>query len=183
MLEANKKIADLLWLDLEMTGLDPDSDLILEVAVLATDWEFNEIASYRGVIKNNQIKLKFGMDLNKAFWDMNPDSRDNLLAQNDEGKSSSSVERDLIRFIKNNFDSSKPVLLAGNSVHIDRQFIKNNWPKLDKKLHYRMLDVTAWKVVFEGKFSKKFAKPDAHRALEDIRGSIMELQYYLSKLK
>jgi len=46
-----------------------------------------------------------------------------------------------------------------------------------------MLDVSAWKVVFDGKFNKKFAKPDAHRALDDIRGSITELKYYLSKLK
>jgi len=75
------------------------------------------------------------------------------------------------------------VLLAGNSVHIDRQFIKSNWPKFDVFLHYRMLDVSAWKVVFEGKYGKKFAKPDAHRALDDIRGSIIELQYYLAKLQ
>ena len=48
---------------------------------------------------------------------------------------------------------------------------------------YRMLDVTAWKVVFEGKYKKKFSKPEEHRALEDIRGSIMELKYYLGKVK
>ena len=56
-------------------------------------------------------------------------------------------------------------------------------PLLSKKLHYRMLDVSAWKVVFEGKYGKKFAKPEDHRALEDIRGSIMELKYYLKKVK
>jgi len=54
---------------------------------------------------------------------------------------------------------------------------------LSKRLHYRMLDVSAWKVVFEGKYGKKFAKPEDHRALEDIRGSIMELKYYLKKVK
>jgi oligoribonuclease len=56
-------------------------------------------------------------------------------------------------------------------------------PRFDARLHYRMLDVSAWKVVFEGKYKKKFSKPDAHRALDDIRGSIIELQYYLAKLK
>ena len=85
-------------------------------------------------------------------------------------------------FIKKHFKSDAPVLLAGNSIHIDRQFISANWSKFDSKLHYRMLDVTAWKVVFEGKYSKKFMKPDTHRALDDIRGSIIELQYYLNRL-
>ena len=75
------------------------------------------------------------------------------------------------------------MLLAGNSIHVDRRFIIAKWPKLDAKLHYRMLDVSAWKVVFEGITRKKFAKPDAHRALDDIRGSIAELQYYLAKLE
>jgi oligoribonuclease len=66
---------------------------------------------------------------------------------------------------------------------MDRRFINAQWPRVDAKLHYRMLDVSAWKVVFEAKFKKKFAKPQDHRALGDIRGSIMELQYYLSKVK
>lgn len=76
-----------------------------------------------------------------------------------------------------------PVLLAGNSIHQDRKFIDRWWPKFSRRLHYRMLDVSAWKVVMEGKYKKKFAKPENHRALEDIRGSIEELRYYLSKVK
>ena len=75
------------------------------------------------------------------------------------------------------------MLLAGNSIHQDRRFIVNEWHRLDVKLHYRMLDVSAWKVVFEGKYKKKFAKPEAHRAIEDIQGSIEELKYYLKKIK
>jgi oligoribonuclease len=66
---------------------------------------------------------------------------------------------------------------------MDRRFIEHEWPRLNDRLHYRMLDVTAWKVVFEGKYKKKFAKPEAHRALSDIRGSIEELQYYMKKVK
>ena len=66
---------------------------------------------------------------------------------------------------------------------MDRWFIIEKWPKVDARLHYRMLDVSAWKVVFEGKFKDKFAKPNVHRANDDIRGSIAELQYYLAKLK
>ena len=75
------------------------------------------------------------------------------------------------------------MLLAGNSVHQDRKFIDAEWPRLAARLHYRMLDVSAWKVVFDGKYKKRFAKPEAHRALDDIRGSIEELQYYLAKIR
>lgn len=184
----DRKIANLhsdrvLWMDLEMTGLSPFDDKILEVAAIVTDWDLNEIATFQGIVKNDVSKMKKRFAKNSSFWDMNIESRDSLIQQNKDGKSRTKVESDLISFVNANFKTGVPVLLAGNSIHIDRQFIKANWPKFDAKLHYRMLDVSAWKVVFEGKFGKKFAKPDAHRALDDIRGSIMELQYYLTKLK
>ena len=86
-------------------------------------------------------------------------------------------------FIDKHFDTSKPVLLAGNSIHQDRRFIANEWSRVETKLHYRMLDVSAWKVVFEGKYKKRFSKPENHRALDDIRGSIQELEYYIKKIK
>jgi oligoribonuclease len=81
------------------------------------------------------------------------------------------------------FAPNERVILAGNSIHQDRKFIENEWPRLNERLHYRMLDVSAWKVVFDGKYKKRFAKPEAHRAMEDIRGSIQELNYYLGKVK
>jgi oligoribonuclease len=117
------------------------------------------------------------------FWENYSDVRDSLMAQNENGKNGRTVENELLAFINEHFASDKPVLLAGNSIHQDRKFIENEWPRLNEKLHYRMLDVSAWKVVFEGKYKKKFAKPEAHRAMEDIQGSIEELQYYLGKLK
>ncbi len=173
----------ILWVDLEMTGLDAEKDRILEIAAIVTDWDFKEIATYQGIIKNNDKILKKRVAANSIFWDANPDSRDELMTQNKNGKSLAKIETEILAFIKNNFAAGVPVLLAGNSIHIDRRFIFSQLPKLDTKLHYRMLDVSAWKVVFDGKFGHKFLKPDAHRALEDIRGSILELQYYLSKLK
>ena len=66
---------------------------------------------------------------------------------------------------------------------MDRRFIEHEWPRLNARLHYRMLDVSAWKVVFEGRFKKKYSKREAHRALDDIRGSIEELRYYMTKFK
>lgn len=175
--------ATLLWLDLEMTGLDVESDLILEVATIATDWNFKEIATYEGIVKNEDMTLDERIAANSVFWEANPESKSGLLAQNNQGKDLLKVEEELLAFIDTHFDTNTPVLLAGNSIHFDRRFITSQWPSLEKRLHYRMLDVSAWKVVFEGKLNKKFAKPEAHRALSDIRGSIAELQYYLGKVQ
>jgi oligoribonuclease len=179
----NVRPTRILWLDLEMTGLSAEKDLILEVAAIVTDWDFNEIATYEGIIKNSSRALKKRLSLNSTFWDANPDSRDGLLKQNQDGRSLKQIEKEIIAFIDDNFKAGVPVLLAGNSIHMDRRFIVSKWPKFDAKLHYRMLDVSAWKVVFDGKYKVKFAKPDNHRALDDIRGSILELQYYLARIK
>ncbi len=179
----NLRIDRVLWFDLEMTGLSPKDDLILEVAAIVTDWKFKEIATYEGIINNKVSEINQRMALNASFWDINLNSKNGLLDQNKKGKSVKKIEKELLDFINKNFKSGVPVLLAGNTIHIDRRFIRAKWPKFDELLHYRMLDVSAWKVVFEGKFKNKFAKPNAHRALDDIRGSIAELRYYLAKLK
>lgn len=171
----------ILWVDLEMTGLDPVEDRILEVAAVVTDWEFQEIATYQAVktVGPNLVQQR----MQGAFWEENADVRDALIAQNLTGKSGRTVENELLAFIDEHIGSDGKVLLAGNSIHQDRRFIMNEWPRLDARLHYRMLDVSAWKVVFEGKFKKSFKKAEAHRALEDIRGSIEELKYYLKSVK
>ena len=175
------KKAKLLWIDLEMTGLDPVEDRILEVAAIATDWDMNEIATYTAV-------KKVGPNLMKArmvgeFWDKYSSVRDALMAQNEDGKNGRTVENELLEFIDEHFAAGDRILLAGNSIHQDRKFIENEWNRLDARLHYRMLDVSAWKIVFDGKYMKRFAKPEAHRALEDIRGSIEELTYYMGKVR
>ena len=164
-----------------MTGLDPVKDRIMEVACIVTDWDFNEIASYAAVKRVGSRLMKKRMV--GAFWDEFPEVRDELIAQNQTGMNGRTVENELLAFIDEHFIGEAKVLLAGNSIHQDRRFIANEWTRLDERLHYRMLDVSAWKVVFEGKYKKKFAKPEAHRALDDIRGSIEELQYYLKKVR
>ena len=178
--QKTSKTPQLLWLDLEMTGLDPKKDHILEAAAIATDFRFNESAIFEAIIKNSPTFLKNRMK--GDFWDKNSDSRDALISQNKTGKPLKEVESDLIKFLDKNFDKKKPIYLAGNSIHQDRKFIEQYWPKLNARLHYRMLDVTAWKIYFENALNKKFTKPEQHRALDDIRGSIEELQWYL-KLK
>lgn len=173
--------ASLLWVDLEMTGLDPKVDKILEVAVIATDWDFREIAKLELIQQVDSEFMK--QQMVGEFWEINSQARDALFKQNNHGQSAESIEAELLKFANQHFKTDQPILLAGNSIHQDRKFIENEWPKLNHRLHYRMLDVSAWKVVFDGKYGKKFAKPETHRALEDIKGSIMELKYYMKKVK
>ncbi|MBR2803087.1 oligoribonuclease [Candidatus Saccharibacteria bacterium] len=173
------KKAKLLWIDLEMTGLDPEKDKILEVAAIATDINLNEIARYEAVIKVSDELMKERMV--GEFWEKNAESRDALMAQNASGKPVTEVERELSRFLDEYF--GKEIYLAGNSIHQDRKFIEREMPEFNKRLHYRMLDVSAWKIYFENALNKKFTKPENHRALDDIEGSIGELKWYLTFLK
>ena len=139
------KKATLLWVDLEMTGLDPKKDKILEVAAIATDMKLEEIARYEAVIKVSPRLMKSRMV--GKFWEDNKSSRDALIEQNKTGKPVKTVERELIDFLKQHFGSE--IYLAGNSIHQDRKFIEKEMPTFNKMLHYRMLDVSAWKIYFE----------------------------------
>ena len=165
----------LLWVDLEMTGLSPVRDRILEVAAIITDWDLEEKATYTGVVKvSDEIIAKRMVG---EFWEKNKESYDALVSQNKNGKPAAEVEQELLKFVEKNFGDT--VYLAGNSIHQDQKFIEREWPKLNAKLHYRQLDVSSWKIYFENALHRKFMKPENHRALDDIRGSIEELKWYL----
>jgi oligoribonuclease len=197
------KKASLLWVDLEMTGLDPASDQIIEVGAIATDWDFREVARFAAVVKVPQTLIE--ARLTGPFWDAHAASRDALIAQNPSGQSARTVENALIKFVQDNFthvkdlsaqtqktlraknphlkdDDIAPVYLAGNSIHQDQKFIAREWPRLNKMLHYRQLDVSAWKIIMENR-GVHFIKPEDHRAMADIEGSIAELKYYLKYFK
>lgn len=173
------KKATLLWVDLEMTGLDPAKDKILEVAAVATDLEMNEVARYRATVKADENFMRERMV--GDFWEKNVKSRAGLLEQNKNGEAVEKVEQQLMELVEKNF--GKEVYLAGNSIHQDRKFIEREMPQLDKRLHYRMLDVSAWKIYFEKALQRKFMKPESHRAEDDIEGSIEEFKWYLSFVK
>ena len=169
----------LLWIDLEMTGLDPEKDRILEVAGIATGWDLEPKAEMTAIVKVDEKLIEKRMV--GEFWEKNSESRDALIEQNKEGKSVASVEKEILEFLDKNFKGE--VYLAGNSIHQDRKFIEREMPELNKRLHYRMFDVSAWKVYFENARGKKFIKPENHRALDDIKGSIEEMKWYLTFLK
>ena len=173
------KKAKLLWVDLEMTGLDPEKDRILEVAAIATGWDLEPMAEMTAVVKVPASLMRKRMV--GEFWEKNAESRDALMEQNAEGGDVLEAQKQLLQFVEQYF--GKEIILAGNSIHQDRKFIDREWPELAQRLHYRMLDVSAWKVYFEGAKGKKFVKREAHRALDDIQGSIEELKWYLSFMK
>jgi len=176
------KQAKLLWIDLEMTGLDPQKDRIVEVGAVITDWNFKELAKYQSGVGQDKALLERLFKANPwaAEHAKNTKSLTELSLKSPDQKT---VENELIKIIDDHFAKGEPALLAGNSIHQDRRFIKKWWPELDKRLHYRMLDVSAWKVVMQGKFNIEFKKSKKHRALDDIYESIEELKAYIKRLK
>ncbi len=170
----------LLWVDLEMTGLDPERDVILEVAAEITDFNFKTLASYEVIVKQPKEIVVDRMQKN-IWWQDYPSNRDEFVNKLDNGKASIQVEQELIDLVKEQF-GDEPAVLAGNSIHNDRNFIKKWWPQLDLKLHYRMLDISTLKILMQAKYDVQFEKKEVHRAFDDIQASIAELQHYLEWL-
>lgn len=171
----------LLWMDLEYTDFDYPNALVLEVSVEITDFKFKTLASYDARIKNNPDKMVQRFKMN-TFWQDFPSNRDDFIKHNDQGKDKKVVEQELVKLVEEHF-GSEPAILAGNSIHSDRAVIKAHWPALDLKLHYRMLDVSSFKVLMQGKYDVFYDKNTTHRAYDDIQASIAELQYYLDWFK
>jgi oligoribonuclease len=181
MIDKHALPTKVLWVDLEMTGLDPNKDVILEVAAEITDFDFKTLGSYEARVKQKRELVAERMQLN-TWWKNYPENRDEFLQKLDEGLTSAEVEKQLIEFVHAHF-GHEPAILGGNSIHNDRNFIKSWWPQLDLKLHYRMLDVSTLKIIMQGKYGLEFEKKEVHRAFDDIQASIAELQYYLEWLR
>ncbi|MGZ6005067.1 MAG: oligoribonuclease [Candidatus Saccharimonadales bacterium] len=171
----------LLWVDLEMTGLDPAKDVILEIAAEITDFNFKTLENYEARLQHRQEVVAERMQKNN-WWADYPANRDDFLNNLAKGKAAKEVEQELITLVSKHF-GDEPAILAGNSIYSDRMFIKQWWPRFDLKLHYRMLDVSAWKILMQGKFGVDYEKKDVHRAFDDIQASIAELQNYLDWFK
>lgn len=171
---------NLMWLDLEMTGLEPSKDVILEVAAILNNFEFNELSRYETGVKQDEALIRKLLYENE--WSRNrPAETEAEIKTSINGKSPEAVEEELLSLINNTF-GNETVYLAGNSIHADRGFIKQYWPKLHARLHYRMLDVSSFKIWWTGTGHFPYVKKELHTALSDTEESIAELKFYLSKL-
>lgn len=166
----------LFWLDMEMTGLYPEKDVIIEAAAIVTDIDLNELESYESVVKQPQKYLD-GMDK----WNQKCHRKSGLYPLISTGRELASVETDLLHLLEQHFGDSDRIILAGNCVFQDRSFIRKYMTRLERKLFYRMLDVSSWKLLFQKK-GFIFEKQNKHRALADTRESIKELQFYLNNM-
>ena len=164
----------LLWVDLEMTGLDAQKDVIIEIAIEITDFNFKTLAQYEAIIHHPDTVLNRSNE-----WAKEQHAKSGLTERvRTKGRPERDVVHEVVGFIQAQFGDERAVI-AGNSIHNDRDFIKRWWPEVDDLLHYRMLDVSAWKVLMQAKYDVQFEKKEVHRAFDDIQASIAELQYYL----
>jgi oligoribonuclease len=171
----------LVWIDLEMTGLDPDTDDILEVAVAITDVQLNHVAHMTPLVIRQDPSRFSKMD----NWNQEHHTKSGLWARALE--SSTTVEdaqSQVMSFIKQ-YCRPKESPLCGNSVWQDRRFLIKHMKEVDAYLHYRLIDVSTIKELAKHWFpqvGKQFVKKNAHRALDDIFESIAELQFYRERL-
>ena len=171
------EVTKLFWLDMEMSGLDVDKEVPIEIAAIVTGWDFKPLAQYHTVIQQPASYIQ-AMDP----WNAKHHKESGLLVLIAGGKKPEHVDQEVAAFIVQYFNGQRAIL-AGNSINQDRLFIRKYLPKTEALLHYRMVDVTSWKVVFNGLWQKKFKKKDGHRALDDILESIEEFKFYLSFVK
>lgn len=171
----------LFWLDLEMTGFDPVNDLITELAVVITDMEFKVLAEYQTGVFNQRLALDKRLKDNPWFKEQSFSYQQKIYDLSKDGQKLIDIEADLISLL-DKYTTDKLVVLAGNSIHMDRKFIDQKLPEFAARLHYRMLDVSSFKIYLENVLNFSFEKKQAHRALDDVYESIEEFKFYLKKL-
>src|SRR5512135_1177994 len=167
----------LIWLDMEMTGLFPDTDRIIEVAVVITDAQLNTVAESPVLVVHQTDAVLDAMD----NWNKGTHGRSGLI---DKVKASDlnevAVEKKMINFIKKHVPA-KASPMCGNSICQDRRFLARHMPKLEAFFHYRNLDVSTLKELarrWAPDVLGRFSKSGSHLALDDIRESVRELQHY-----
>ncbi len=174
--------AFLFWVDLEMTGLDPDHDVILEESSFLTDFDFNILAKSNYRVFHNQQSL-IPLFKQNIWWLDYPKNQQQFLDNVSKGYKIKIVEDRILDQLNKYTGDTNDIFLAGNSIYSDRKFIARYMPRLDNRLHYRMLDVSSFKILMNFKYNLEFNKDNNHRALLDIKESIDELKYYLQFFK
>ena len=168
---------NLIWLDLEMTGLLPNSDRIIEIATLVTDANLNVLAEGPVLAIHQPDDVLATMDA----WNQKHHGQSGLI---DRVKNSDTSERDAelatLEFLRQHTsENSSP--LCGNSICQDRRFMANYMPDLEAYFHYRNLDVSTIKELarrWKPDILQKLNKNSSHQAMDDIKDSVEELRYY-----
>lgn len=168
---------NLIWIDLEMTGLDPDKDLIIEIATIVTDKDLNILAQGPVLAVHQSDEALAAMD----EWNQTHHGRSGLI---DRVKASTvttaQAEQATLEFLKQWVPAGESPM-CGNSIGQDRRFLYRYMPELEKFFHYRNIDVTTLKELaarWAPEVRKGFKKSALHIALDDINESIGELKYY-----
>jgi oligoribonuclease len=171
----------LIWIDMEMTGLKPDADRIIEVALVITDQQLNVVAEGPVQVVHQSDDVLDAMD----SWNKGTHGRSGLI---DKVKAASASEAeaevDLLRFVTA-FVSPNTSPMCGNSVCQDRRFLARYMPRLEAHFHYRNLDVSTLKELarrWKPEIMAGLSKQSKHEALADIYESIEELKYYRTHL-
>ena len=169
----------LVWMDLEMTGLDPATCAIVEIATLVTDDELEVVAEGPDLVVSCGHGQLAAMD--EVVTAMHRSS--GLLARIEASTTSlEEAGRTTLDFIKEHVPEPRSVPLCGNSIGTDRRFLAAHLPEIENWLHYRSIDVSTVKELcrrwYPDDFAAVPAKSGAHRALDDIRESLAELRHY-----
>jgi oligoribonuclease len=168
---------NLVWLDMEMTGLDPEVDRPLEVAIIVTDSDLNVVAVGPVITIFQDDSVLNAMD----EWNISHHTESGLVARvRSEGVAIEEGEAKILEFLRLHVDDNASPL-CGNSIGQDRRFIVRYLPKLDDFLHYRSIDVSTIKELarrWRPEIYAGFQKSGQHQALEDVRESIEELKFY-----
>lgn len=172
----------IVWMDLEMTGLVPEKDRILEIATLITDGELNIIAEGPERVIHQDDSVLRGMD----SWNKKHHGESGLIEKVQKSLfSEAQVYAETLAFLKQHCPS-RAVPLAGNSIHQDRAFLRLYMPDIESFLHYRMIDVSTIKELckrwYPRVYEKKAKKKNSHRALDDIIETIEELKFYRDQI-
>ena len=167
----------LVWIDMEMSGLEPDSDRVLEVALIVTDKDLNLVEEGPVLVVHQSDAVLEAMD----SWNKGTHGKSGLI---DKVKASTlneaEVEVAMIDFMKRHVGERKSPM-CGNSICQDRRFLARHMPKLEAYFHYRNLDVSTLKELaarWRPELKDGFKKANSHTALADIQESIEELKYY-----
>ncbi|MBE0509318.1 MAG: oligoribonuclease [Chromatiales bacterium] len=176
-----KDSSNLVWIDLEMTGLEPDQDRVIEIATIVTDAQLNLLAEGPVLAIHQSEAVLAGMD----EWNQTHHGQSGLLQRvRDSRIDEAEAQQQTMAFLSQ-FVDGRQSPMCGNSICQDRRFLARHMPELEGFFHYRNLDVSTLKELARRWYPEVFAglsKTGSHQALDDIRESIEELRYYRERM-